>query len=157
VVEVKVEIEYVLEVAWSPEQALDLVADVPRSAAFFPGLEGLDDLGDGLYRWNMRKFELGSFQHGVRYAARYVTDQATRTVRWTTEPGDNNTIADGAWTVEPRGSGSRLVFRNSLVVSVPVPRLMARLARKSVPGITHKQVRTYLDRIATEMGGRRVG
>jgi len=156
-VEVEVSLHYTLEVGWDVDRAFALVADVPESAGNFPGLERLDDLGDGVYRWNMRPFEVSKFRHQVRYAARYVSDPGARTVVWTTVGSDGNTQADGAWRVSPSGSGARLTFENRLAVRLPIPRLIARPARKVVPGIMDKQTRKYLDRIAQKMDGRLVG
>jgi carbon monoxide dehydrogenase subunit G len=156
-VEIGVDLRYTLQVGWDVEQAFAMVSDVPGSAANFPGLERLDDLGDGVYRWNMRPFEFSRFRHQVRYAARYTSDAAAGTVIWTTEGSDGNTRADGIWRVVPDGDGARLSFENHLAVMLPVPRLVARAARKVVPSVMDKQTRKYLERIAQKMGGRLVG
>jgi carbon monoxide dehydrogenase subunit G len=153
VVEVEVDLRYTLKVGWDSKRAFTMVSDIPGSASNFPGLERLDDLGDGVYRWNMRPFELSRFKHQVRYAARYTSDAAAGTVIWTTVGGDGNTRADGIWRVVPDGEGSRLSFENRLAVTIPVPRLVARAARKVVPGIMAKQTRKYLERIAQKMDG----
>jgi hypothetical protein len=83
-----------------------------------------------------------------------VPDVVAGTVVWTTVGSDGNTRADGAWRVEAQGSGSRLHFENSLSVRLPIPRLVARPARKIVPKLMRKETRRYLDRIADKMGGR---
>lgn len=153
-VEVGVSLSYTLQVAWDVQQAFGLVSDVPQSASNFPGLERLDDLGDGVYRWNMRPIQVSKFSHQVNYAARYVGDPAAGTVVWTTVGTDGNTRADGAWRVTASGSGSRLVFENRLAVMLPIPRLVARPAKKVVPGIMDKQTRKYLTRMAQKMDGR---
>ncbi len=156
-VEVEVNLRYTLEVGWDFERAFGLVSDVPKSASNFPGLERLDDLGDGVYRWNMRPIEVSKFRHQARYSARYVSDEAAGTVLWTTVGTDGNTRADGAWRVSPSDAGTRLSFDNRLAVMLPVPRLMARPTRKLVPGIMDKQTRKYLSRIAEKMEGRLLG
>jgi len=154
VVEVEVSLRYTLDVGWGVQQAFALVSDVPESAVNFPGLERLDDLGDGVYRWNMRPFEVSKFRHQVRYAARYISDENAGTVVWTTVGTDGNTRADGAWRVSPRGQGARLIFENRMAVMLPIPRLVARPARKVVPSIMNKQTRKYLGRIAEKMDGK---
>ena len=60
---------YTLAVPCDVGQAFDLVADVPLSAGHFPGLERLDDLGEGLYRWNMLSFEVGKISFPPRALA----------------------------------------------------------------------------------------
>lgn len=153
-VEVGVSLSYTLQVAWDVQQAFTLVSDVPESAANFPGLQRLDDLGDGVYRWNMRPIQVSKFSHQVNYAARYTSDVDAGTVVWTTVGSDGNTRADGAWRVSPNGSGTRLTFENRLAVMLPIPRLVARPAKKIVPGIMDKQTRKYLGRMAEKMDGR---
>ena len=154
-VDLNVTLERTLEVKWSRDDAFGLVADVPRSAAHFPGLRGLDDLGDGVYRWRLDSFRVGKFGFDVGYAARYVPDAEAGTVVWTTQPGGGNTRADGSWKVsELPGGGARLIFVNSIAVSVPLPRLMARLGRKALEEMSHRQVESYLRGIARTMEGR---
>ena len=155
-VEVQVDLRHTLVVGWNVAQAHELVSDVPRSAGHFPGLERLDDLGDSVYRWNMKTFQVSKFRHQVSYAARYVSDPDQRTVVWTTVGSDNNTVADGQWRVVPEGTGARLEFENRLTVRLPVPRLAGRVVKGLVPRITEKETRTYLERIAATMDGRLV-
>ena len=156
-VEVEVNLGYTLEVSWDVEQAFALVADVPFSAGHFPGLERLDDLGDGVYRWNMRAFEVGKVRHQVCYAARYVSDPGPYTVTWHTVGTDSNTRADGSWHVTPHGDGAQLRFENRLTVRLAIPRLVARPAKKVVLAIMEKQTQRYLERIAGRMDGRLLG
>jgi len=153
VVEVEVSFCYTLQVGWDVRRAFALVADVPLSAGHFPGLQRLDDLGDGIYRWNMQPLEFGKFAHQVRYSARYVADAEADTVVWDTVGADGNTRADGSWRIKPLDGGAELTFQNRLAVQLPIPRLMARPARKVVPGIMDKQTRTYLTAIAQKMDG----
>jgi carbon monoxide dehydrogenase subunit G len=156
VVEVTVNIRRTLSVGWDADRALALVADVPKSAAHFPGLERLDDLGDGVFRWNMNPFQVSKFRHQVRYSAQYITDTTNRIVVWNTIGQDNNTTADGRWTVVSEGTGTRLEFENRLVVRMPVPRLASRVVKALVPKITDRETRIYLERIAATMDGKLV-
>ncbi len=154
-VDLNVTLQRTLEVKWSRDDAYALVADVPRSAAHFPGLRGLDDLGDGVYRWRLESFKVGKFGFDVGYAARYVGDPEAGTVVWTTQPGSGNTRADGQWTVTATADGgARLVFDNTIHVSVPLPRLMAKLGKKALAEMSHRQVDSYLRAIAKTMDGR---
>lgn len=150
----EVAIRRTLEVDWSPEKAFELVADVPRSASCFPGLKQLEDLGDGVFRWHLSTFQLGRFSFPVRYAARYVSDSSESTVTWSTVGSSDNTKADGQWVVRPQGEGARLEFTNRLVVSLPVPRIMVRPARRLAREMTERQLGAYLDRIASKMNGK---
>jgi carbon monoxide dehydrogenase subunit G len=152
-VEVKIDLRHTLQVGWDPVQALELVSNVPKSAAHFPGLQRLDELGGGVFRWNMNPFQISKFRHQVRYAALYITDTTQGTVIWTTEGTDNNTTADGKWTVIAHEGGSKLSFENRLHVRLPIPRLTGRIAKTLVPKIADKEHRIYLERIAATMDG----
>jgi len=152
--EIEVPIRRTLEVGWSPQEAFELVADVPRSASHFPGLKKLEDLGDGVYRWHLSSFQVGRFTFPVQYAARYVSDASAQTVTWSTAGSMDNTRSDGEWRITPRGEGSRLEFTNRLVVALPVPRLMLRPARRLAREMTERQLGSYLDRMARKMNGR---
>ena len=46
-IDVDVHVRHTLEVAWSVEEALALISDVPLSASHFPGLQRLDALHAG--------------------------------------------------------------------------------------------------------------
>lgn len=151
--EVQVNIRRTLRVNWSPEQAFEMVADVPRSAAHFPGLERLEDLGDGVYRWHLSTFKVGKITFPVSYAARYVPDPEAGTVTWSTVDGSKNTRADGKWVVTPDGDGALLEFHNHVVVVIPVPRLLARMTNKIARNLTEKQIGAYLQRISRAMDG----
>ncbi|MEE2750277.1 MAG: SRPBCC family protein [Myxococcota bacterium] len=151
--EIEVPIRRTLEVGWSPQDAFELVADVPRSASHFPGLKKLEDLGDGVFRWHLSSFKVGRFDFPVQYAARYVSDASAQTVTWSTMGSMDNTRSDGEWLVVPHGNGSRLEFTNRLIVSLPVPRLMMRAARRMAREMTERQLGSYLDRMARKMDG----
>jgi len=151
--EVEVNIRRTLKVSWPPDRAFELVADVPRSASHFPGLEKLEDLGDGVYRWHLSSFKVGKIKFPVSYSARYVSNPDNSTVTWSTQAGSKNTRADGEWQVHPDGEGTRLEFRNRLVVVLPVPRLMMRMANKVARDMTEKQIGAYLGRISRAMEG----
>ncbi len=144
---------YTLAVPCDVGQAFDLVADVPLSAGHFPGLERLDDLGEGLYRWNMLSFDVGKISFQVQYTARYVADADAKTVVWETVGEDSNTRADGSWLVTPDGEGAQLRFDNVLLIRLALPRMLAGPAEKIVKSLMRRQNETYLTRIAERLGG----
>jgi hypothetical protein len=154
VVEVKSDVRARRVGAWTPAEAYALVADVPLSASHYPGLQRLEDLGEGAYRWHLSRYEAAGHQLDVGYTAHYTSDPAKRRVQWRSQrgPGDN-VAADGAWQVGPQGQGAYLDFDIALWAKVPVPRLAGPLARRTVSAIFRRQIQTYLGAIATRMGG----
>lgn len=147
-------LERTLDVAWPRDRAYELVADVPRSAGHFPGLQGIDDLGGGVFRWRLGTIKLPGFGFDAGYTAQYTFDEAAGTVVWASVPGAGNVQEEGSWLVEAAGDRTRLRFRSTLTVDVAVPRLVERVVKKAAPGVTHKLMLGYLERIAKTMGGR---
>src|SRR5690554_7763707 len=68
---VSIELNRELEIPGSYDEVFDLLADVPRSAAHFPKVNKLTDLGDNTYRWEMEK--VGVDKHAIQsvYASKY--------------------------------------------------------------------------------------
>ncbi len=156
-VELRIPCAHAVDVAWDRDRAYALVADVPLSASHFPGLRSLDDLGGGVYRWNLQRYEVGKYTLDAAYSALYACDAAAGTVQWRTIEPIGTVRADGNWRVEARGDGARLHFDNLVQLRLPLPRLAAPLARRVVPGIYDRQVRDYVGAIAARMGGRLEG
>jgi carbon monoxide dehydrogenase subunit G len=152
--ELTVTVQRSLEVKWARADAFALVADVPRSAAHFPGLRGLDDLGGGVFRWRLESFRIGKFGFDVGYTALYTPDVEAGTVLWKTQPGGGNTRADGAWTVTASGDGARLTFDNTITITAKMPRLMVGAANRALKEVSRRKVDTYLRRISKTMNGR---
>lgn len=147
-------LERTLDVAWSRDEVYALVADVPRSAGHFPGIQGIDDLGDGVFRWRLGTIKLPGFAFDAGYTAQYHFDEAAGTVVWASVPGEGNVQEEGSWQVKTAGDRTHVVFRSTLTVDVAVPRLVERVVRKAAPGVTHKLMLGYLERIAKTMKGR---
>ncbi len=149
-----VHLERTIEVAWGPEEAYGLVADVPLSASHVPGLKGLDPLGEARFRWRLERIKLGKFDVDASYTADYTCDPAARTVGWVTVEPAGSVRATGQWTVRPAASGSWLDFQNKLELQLALPRLAWPIAKRAVPAIYQERTAAYLRRIAERMGGR---
>lgn len=70
---VSIELNRELEIPASYDEVFELLADVPRSASYFPKVHKLTDLGDNTYRWEMEK--VGVDKHAIQsvYASKYLS------------------------------------------------------------------------------------
>ncbi len=143
-----------LDVAWSRDRAYALVADVPRSASHFPTLQGIDDLGQGVFRWRLGAIKVPGFSFDAGYTAQYLFDEAAGTVTWASVPGAGNVQEEGSWHVTTAGSRTHLVFHSTLTVQLSVPRLVEKVVLRAAPSVTKKLMLGYLDRISKTMNGR---
>ncbi|RPH39366.1 MAG: SRPBCC family protein [Burkholderiales bacterium] len=119
---VDINLQRLLVTSCSPAVVFSLLADVPRSAAHFPRVDRLVDLGGKAYRWEMEKIGIGGYtlQQTV-YACQYREDATTGQVVWTPVEGVGNAAVEGEWIVAPNENGStvRLNTRGRLMVDFP--------------------------------------
>ncbi|MDX5297626.1 MAG: hypothetical protein LPK85_01610, partial [Gammaproteobacteria bacterium] len=89
---IAIEINREFEVAGSFDEIFDLLADVPRSAGYFPKVDKLTDLGNNTFRWEMEK--VGVDKHALQsvYACSYTDDKAAGIIRWEPVKGDGNGV-----------------------------------------------------------------
>ncbi|MCF8292157.1 MAG: SRPBCC family protein [Chlorobium sp.] len=111
-----------LETSCSTMVVFSLLADVPRSAAHFPGVDRLVDLGGNAYRWEMEKIGIGGYTlQQTIYACQYLDDASAGRVFWTPIEGVGNAGVEGEWIVAPKEEGTtvRLNTRGRLTVDFP--------------------------------------
>ncbi|MBN1927923.1 MAG: SRPBCC family protein [Chlorobiaceae bacterium] len=119
---VTIDVSKQFETPASPEKVFELLADVPRSASYFPDVEKLEPLGGNSYRWIMEKIAIGdhTLQQTI-YASTYRSDPAAMSVSWTPVEGEGNARVEGSWRLEPAATGAnvRLHTRGTLEVDFP--------------------------------------
>lgn len=129
------------------ERVFDLLADVPRSAGHFPGLDELVPLGGNSFRWEMAPITLINFSHQVVYACEYVNDTDSLGLAWSPVDGIGNSTIRGrwrlkTWTPEAGGEARTTVeFDTSGELDVPAPKLIRALVS---PAVEHR-FRTMVD------------
>ena len=57
---VKIDLGYEFDVKANASDVFAVLSDVPTSASFFPKVDKLVDLGNGVYRWEMEKIGVAS-------------------------------------------------------------------------------------------------
>jgi carbon monoxide dehydrogenase subunit G len=126
------------------EDVFTLLADVPRSVGHYPDVALLHPLGDGAYRWELAKLGAAGISHQVIYACRYVSDPSAKTVTWHAVPGVGNGIISGQWKLTADGDGTWIDFRNEGSLTIPVPRMLKRMAGPFVRDTFERQIDTYM-------------
>jgi len=137
----------------SPEKAHELVANVPLSASHFPGLDQVEDLGDGGYRWDMTERKAAGQALKVVYAATYISNPQTFDVDWTAIEGVGNSALSGHWRITADGEGAQMEFLTKGELAVPVPKLMAKMARGIVQSEFEKDVDGYIANLQKSLAG----
>jgi carbon monoxide dehydrogenase subunit G len=130
------------------------LADVPASAAFFPGVDRLTPQGDGVYRWELAP--VGPPQARLRtvYLARYVADRAAGTVAWTPVEGGTARV-DGVWRIVPSGEGTQISLHTACSMELPLPALLGRVVGPAVEVSFRGSIDTYVQGLIRRFGGTR--
>lgn len=131
------------------DRVFDLLANVPESASHYPGVEKLNDQGDGVYEWVMEEIGAGGFSHQVVYASKYVSDRDAGTIEWT--PVSGNSEISGNWKLTADGDGTQCEFNVNADLDVPVPRLLKSMAKPVVEQQFGSQTDTYINNLKTAL------
>ena len=150
---VDIDLGYEFAVKAGIKDVFDILSDVPTSVAFFPKVDQLVDLGDGVYRWEMEKVGTAQVNIQTVYASKYVSNRAKGSVVWTPVKGQGNALISGSWNVTAGKKGSSLEFKVFGTVDVPVPGLMKMVVAPVVRGEFETLVEKYIDQLIKKFGG----
>ncbi len=152
-ISVELDLGYEFTVKAPIKTVFDLVSDVPRSVSHFPKVEKLDDLGGGVYRWEMEKVGTAQVNIQTIYASKYVNDRKKGTVVWSPVKGEGNALVGGSWKLSETKKGTALELRIHGVAEVPLPALMKMVVVPVVQAEFEKLVEKYIDNLIQEFGG----
>ena len=96
-VNVDIDLGYEFAVKAAYKEVFDLLSDVPASVAFFPKVDKLVDMGDGVYRWEMHKVGTAQVNLQTVYASKYTSDRKKGSVVWSPVKGVGNAQVSGSW------------------------------------------------------------
>ena len=150
---VDLELGYEFTVKATAKEVYDVLADVPTSASFYPGVDKLVDLGDGAYRWEMEKIGLGQVNLQTVYASRYVGDRKKGTVVWTPVAGEGNALVSGDWKITGQKKSTKIVLTVSAAVSIALPALMKMVLAPVVEAEFERLTEQYIDNLIQRFGG----
>ena len=153
-ISVPIRMGYELEVKAKAAEVFELLADVPASVSFFPKVDKLTDLGDGVYKWEMEKVGTAQVNIQTVYASKYNSDKAKGTVKWTPVKGIGNAQVGGSWKIsDNKGKSTTIVLQTAGTVDVPVPGLMKMVVEPIVAGEFEKLVEKYIANLVKTFGG----
>lgn len=103
----------------------DLLADVPRSAGYFPKMERLTDLGGNTFRWEMEKIGLDKHSLQTVYACTYTADKASSRIAWVPVKNEGNSLVSGSWQfTRIDDNHTRAKFYTEAEMTLPLPGLL---------------------------------
>ncbi len=152
-VTVDIDLGYEFAVKAPFDEVFDVLSDVPTSVSFFPKVDKLVDLGDGAYRWEMKK--VGTPQVGIQttYACKYVSDRKKGSVVWTPVKGVGNAQISGSWKIAAKKDRTAIVFKTSGQVEVPMPGLMKMIVVPVVNSEFEGLLEKYIANLVKRFGG----
>ena len=150
---VDIDLEYEFAVKAKISDVFDVLSDVPTSASFFPKVEQLSDLGNGVYKWEMQK--VGTQQVNIQtvYASKYTSNKAKGTVVWKPVPGVGNALVGGSWNITDNKKSTALELKIKGEITLPLPGLMKMVVAPVVEGEFEKLVEKYIANLIKKFGG----
>jgi carbon monoxide dehydrogenase subunit G len=147
------ELGYAFAVRAGFDEVFALLADVPASAAHFPGLEQLVPIGRNAYRWEMVPVGPPQWRLQVVYGARYSSQRSKGLVAWVPVEGVGNARVSGRWLVARRRGCTALELHLHGRLDTPVAALAQRLLEPVVRAAFEALVEQYIDRLIERFGG----
>lgn len=152
-VSVTIDLGYEFEVKAKAADVFAVLSDVPTSVSFFPKVEKLTDMGDGVYKWEMEK--VGTAQVNVQtiYASKYTSNEAKGTVVWKPVPGVGNAQVGGSWKLKDNKKSTAIELKIEGEITLPLPGLMKMVVAPIVEGEFEKLVDKYIANLIKKFGG----
>ena len=120
-----------------------LIEDVPRSGGFFPGVDRIEPVGPGEFRWVLAERKTLGARFVGDYTTRY-TFAAPREASWVTLGG--NVRSTGRWTVAGEDGRARVTLEITSEVEVALPSLMRKPAELFASREIESGLETQLER-----------
>lgn len=152
-VDVDLDLGYEFAVKAPFDEVFDVLADVPTSVSFFPKVERLVDMGDGVYRWEMARVGTEQVHLQTVYASRYVSDRSKGSIVWTPVQGVGNALVSGSWNLVRRKTSTAVTLKISGQVHTPLPALMKVIVVPVVRGEFEGLVDQYIANLIERFGG----
>lgn len=145
---IAIELNREIDIPGSYDEVFDLLADVPKSASYFPKVDKLVDLGDNAYRWEMEK--IGVDKHSIQsvYASKYHADKDAGKITWEPVKGEGNGVVRGSWTLAAKGDDvTHASFQTTAELTLPLPSLLKLAISPVVKHEFNGLVDTYMNNL----------
>ena len=142
---VSIELNREIDIPGPYDEVFDLLADVPRSAGYFPKVDKLVDLGDNTYRWEMEK--IGVDKHSIQsvYASKYHADKDKGTITWEPVKGEGNGVVQGSWKLKAKDDKTtHATFHTRAELTLPLPSLLKLAISPVIKHEFNSLVDTYM-------------
>lgn len=150
---VDIDLGYEFTVKAPIKEVFDVLSDVPTSVSYFPKVDKLSDLGDGVYQWEMERVGTAQVNIQTVYASKYVSNRAKGTVDWTPVKDIGNAQVGGSWRIKDQKGATAITLTIQGQVTVPLPGLMKMVVGPVVEGEFEELVETYVDNLIDRFGG----
>lgn len=147
---------YSFEVNASYEDVFNLLSDIPRASRLHPTLDKVVDLGNGVYRWEMKKYGTEKINIQTIYTCYYVADREAGSITWTPAPGDGNALVDGCFKLARLPQGTRVDAHIKSIATLPIPAFMKKLVIQVIANEGKKLNEKYINQLIQEFGGGRM-
>lgn len=150
---IALELGYEFTVKANVADVFNVLADVPTSASFYPGVDQLVDLGGNAYRWEMEKIGLPHLTLQTVYASRYTSNKAKGIVSWTPVQGEGNARVTGSWKISAAKPGTHVVLAVQAELDLPLPAMMKPVLHPLVEAEFERLTERYIDNLIERFGG----
>ena len=152
-VTVNIDLGYEFEVKAKASEVFEVLSDVPTSVSFFPKVDKLTDMGEGVYKWEMAKVGTAQVNIQTVYASKYVSNKSKGTVVWTPVQGVGNALVSGNWKIKDNKKTTAVELHIEGELTLPLPGLMKLVVAPVVEGEFEKLVDKYVANLIKKFGG----
>lgn len=149
-------VQYSFEVDADYDAVFNLLADIPLASSFHPSLDKIVDLGNGYYRWEMKKIGVDKINMQTLYTCLYESDRQAGTIVWTPVPDEGNASVDGCFRVKRKEGLTQVESIINSTVTLPLPALMKKLVIQFVTTENRKLNEQYIRNLIQQFGGGRM-
>lgn len=135
-----------IDIPATPEQVMAVIADLDRYPEWVDALRTVDVLAtgsDGRPETVRMVLEHRLLSDDYTVGYRWAVDE----VSWKLISGRTLKAMDGAYRVEPKGSGSRVTYTLSVDLKVPLPGVLKRTAEKTIIDTALKGLKRQVARV----------
>ena len=140
------------EVDASYDDVFTVLSDIPLVSSLHPNLDRIVDLGNGHFRWEMKKLGTDQIKLQLLYTCLYQSDRNTGTISWAPAPGEGNVQVTGRFQLQQQPQCTRVETHITSILSVPLPGLMKKLVQQFASREDKKVTRQYVDNLIQHFG-----
>ena len=124
------------------ERIFNLLTDVPASATYFPNVEKIYALDNGVFQWELEKVGPAPYTTQPVYACSYTFDREQGVIRWEPVKGVGNVALSGFWEIKPSSQSTEVRLGMLADLQAPVPSLMKFVAEPLIV----REFESYIDK-----------